>query len=402
MAPKRAVAGGRPGTRLFLALVVLATVIAVEFYLVNLPAPLEVSSTSATTLWPVKIASGQQQIIVEGVGRDASGLLASHEGRKDELVEAYFERAHLSGLPLTRIQALKTPGGAPPSDWQRIELVSDEAREYVKPESPPAAGEPELRPEEAAAAKDDTCTTSILIYHDGDQLPIPRLRLFQKEGSGRDIFRLAEIAAEGTELKVVLDTESPKSGSLRGNDNAPGCKKILKVGGWTLKVQGSRKIELIVAAGEGFRFRFNKLKPGASVWEGGSGGAYDPFVLYPSPLKVAALSVSAEGGAPPEPLRVTAADEKSPLEIRKILIGSDELAVDYAGRAFVQKRGHYESVDLFERVDKYRTVAGLLAAANAAILGWVILTAKESWKKMRTKPPVPRVSSEVRPRKERR
>jgi hypothetical protein len=55
-----------------------------------------------------------------------------------------------------------------------------------------------------------------------------------------------------------------------------------------------------------------------------------------------------------------------------LLIGWDELQLDFAGRAMVQENGEYAvTFDLFQFASRNRLLAGILVMFDAALLEWV-------------------------------
>ncbi|HMF55723.1 MAG TPA: hypothetical protein VK619_05150 [Pyrinomonadaceae bacterium] len=376
---------GKPGVHLTVVIVVLTFVVFIQYYLINLPMPLDVNQVTPK-ITPAKATARSQQLILEDAVADASGLLASHTGRKNELVEAHFDMARLSDDTLAHLRVFESQIGSPPLDWQKIDLF---ARDVPRSHDGniQAGGEPELRPEEAQGVNDDTCRTSILIEQVVPTKRLQSIRFFQNDDSGMNSYRSAEMAIEGVELKVSLNTMSPPSDNLQGNVDALGCSKLLQVGGWKLPLKGARKIELIVAAGSNFRFRFQPLRADAALWADGLDSLYEPFELSPHPFKVKGVSILSQTHGDHLPLlSVTSRNADPPLEIKTLLVGSDEIQIDYSGKGLIKQGDDYISVDIMDRLKKYPIPAGLLAMANTALIGWFVQTVKASYKSSKQKP----------------
>jgi hypothetical protein len=338
----------RRSVRGIAALLVLAAAILVEYRLANIPLPVEIEN-NRVTIPPVKFG---QELVVEGPLVDAStGLLLAHEGKSTEIVNVYLDQAWLSKDTASE-QELDPRAASVPG------LIKYTTRD----------GD-EKRPPDYSRA----CSTSVEIRLAAENKLPGTIHFFQTNGPGGENYRDLEIRASGAELLVGLSTIPPEpspdniDADETGGDDGPGCLKQVAGAQWKKEMAGAFNVKSVVAADSKFNFRFLPMARNNPLW-GGHDGLFEPFTLGPLGLQARAVSIHTPNG--PTALEIRGADEKIPLRINSLKVGSDQFQVGVTGKGFVTVEGEDITVDLFERIKKYPFLAGLLVTANAALLAW--------------------------------
>lgn len=333
-----------------LGLLVLAAAVIVQYKLANIPQPVNLDTTEKFS--PAKVRLGQQKLIIEGpVVNSSEGVLFSHNGKPDEIVNVDFDRARLDEQT---IEMFREGGLSPPSITARIVYRAE------NPTTPPVG--------------DESCRTRV------EMRAIPKLpdeiHLFQLDAPGLNNYRQLEMTIRGAELTTQLISGSPSGSYLE-----PGCQKELKVGDWNKSI--ANDITTIAAENSALRFRFLPLKEGSALW-GDAEGFFEPFDLgapqvestaLPS-FQARAVSINPLGdgnksSATPALLSARSVDGGPLLTISGLKVGSDQILVSVAGKGWVQIDGEDETVNLLNRIEENPIPATLLGAANAALLAWV-------------------------------
>jgi len=357
------------------ALLVLAAAAFAQYKLANVPLPVNLETTEKFS--PAIVRLGQEELIIEGpLVNSTEGLLFSHDGGPNEIVDVSFERARLDEQTLQMFESL---GLRPPATPAGIDYRAQEAKQ------PSSGGEPcRTRVELRAAA----------------EMPA-ELHLFQLGTAGLNRYRHLEMTAKGAELTSYLLTESPGD-----TDVGPGCQKLLRVGDWNQSLS-TIEVAAIVADKTALRFTFKPLTPDSALW-GGDGAGLEPIDLGapklspndPPPFRARAVSIRRLGDptAVPSPLlSAQSTSDGPPLTIYGLRIGSDQLQLSIAGKGWAKIDGEDVTVDLLDRVQKNPIPSALLAAANAALLAWATRLILKSFS---TKPQSK--SSQARSRKSQR
>jgi hypothetical protein len=340
--------------RLAAALVVLIGAAILQYYLANVRLPVDIGATNKFS--PATIKLGQEELVIKNPFVNPSeGLLLSHVGNPNEVVDVYFDRARLGEESISLFEAL---GSKPP----------------------PASGPIDYITQNPARASDagEACRTFVQIEVPDASNPIDEFHLYQLEDPGLNRYRLIELKTIGRELIVHVSTEAPPGGS----PESPGCRKFLRAGDWNQPLTGSLGLKIFAAAGSSFHLVFRPVVARAPLWKGPD-GFFEPFglgspKLNPGdlpPFQAKAVSIKplqgdSSTGLSREILSAQATDKGALLSVDSLKIGSNQLQLGVSGNGRVKINGEDVTVDLFDRAKRYPIPAGLLAAANAALLAW--------------------------------
>lgn len=335
--------------RAVVGILLLAGAAFAEYGLANIPRPVNLDTTGKFS--PATIKLGQEELVIEGPVIDsAEGLLFSHNGRANEVVEASFGRARLAE---ETIGSFESVGSKPPSTPANIEYRAEEAK------SPPAGHEP-------CRTRVELCVTS--------KMPA-ELHLSQRERPGGNHYRYLEMTARGAEIVSHLETHSPN-----GSYVEPGCQKRLSVGDWNHSI--TVNVTTIVDENSSLRLYFRPVTPESTPWADADG--FLPFDVGvsetmnpddPRPFEARAVSIrSLIGGnstSGPPTLSAMSTGNGPLLTISDLRIGSDQLHLSVVGKGWVKINGKDETVSLLKLVTENPLLATLLGAANAALLALV-------------------------------
>jgi hypothetical protein len=333
-----------------LGLLVLAVAAIVQYKLAYIPQPVNLDTTGKFS--PATIKRGQENLIIEGPSVNSSeGVLFSHDGKPNEIVNVTFERARLDEQT---IEMFGDGESRPPAITAEIVYRTDEP-------TPPPIGE-------------ESCRTQVELRA-ASKMP-DEIQLFQLGDPGLERYRHLEMRTKGTELTSQLVISSPG-----GSYNEPGCQKQLKVGDWKKSIASD--VTTIVAENSNLRFRFQPLTTNASLWDGPD-GLFEPFDLGapqvnptdPPSFQARAVSIRSLSSVntpstSPALLSARSMDDGPPLTISGLKIGSDQLQLSVAGKGWVQVDGEDVTLNLLDRVQEHPIPAALLGAANGALLAWV-------------------------------
>jgi hypothetical protein len=333
-----------------LGLLVLAAAVLVQYKLANIPQPVNLDTTEKFS--PAKVRLGQEKLIIEGpVVNSSEGVLFSHNGKPNEIVNATFDRARLDE---ETIEIFRESGLSPPSITARIDYRAE------NPTTAPVG--------------DESCRTQVELRAT-PKMP-DEIHLFQLDAPGLNNYRQLEMTIRGAELTSQLVTGSPSGSYLE-----PGCQKELKVGDWNKSI--ANDVTTIAAENSALRFRFLPLKTDSPLW-GDAEGFFEPFDLgapqiestAPSSFQARAVSISPLGdgnklSSKPALLSAQSVDGGPLLTISGLKIGSDQLLISVAGKGWVQIDGEDATVNLLNRIEENPIPAAILGAANAALLAWV-------------------------------
>ena len=331
-----------------MGLLVLAVAVILQYKLANVPRPVNLESTGRFS--PATIKLGQEELVIEGpVSNSLEGMLFSHDGARNEIVDASFERARLDE---GTIELFRSLGLTPPSTPVRLDY---RVQEPSKP-----------------ATADESCRTRVEL-RTFSRMP-SEIHLFQLGDAGQDHDRHLEIETVGGQLTSHLFTQSPPNNS----DLAPGCQKLLRVGNWN---QSLTTVEVAAIADEGSRLQlsFKSLRSGSSLW-GGPEGFFEPFDLGAQQLNPTDLPPLQARGVSIRPLgnnkavalmNAESARDGTLLTVSGLKIGSNQIRISVAGKGWVKTNGEDETVNVLRRIEENKVLSGILAAGNAALLALV-------------------------------
>ncbi|HEX8150635.1 MAG TPA: toll/interleukin-1 receptor domain-containing protein [Pyrinomonadaceae bacterium] len=328
--------------RLVAGLLLLSAALAPQVRLAYRPEPVSLEETGKFS--PAAARLGREVLTIEAPAPDAGGLLLTHVGKAGEIVDLGFERARLDGETLVLFGEQNPPTSPSPIDYVT-----------TRP-APGAPGEP--------------CRTFIRVRAADPRRPPSALHFYQKPAP--DAVRAVELKADGGVL-VSVDTDMPDEGDGR----APGCGKLLQVApGFSAPVSGVSTVGVVAEADSGARFSFSPATKNDSLWNGAEGffqpfafGKAAPAVLRARAVEVRALGGQASGAAPA--LGARSVDGGEPLSVESLQVGPDRLQVQVTGVGFLKVNGE-DHADPLGRVRRHPLPSLLLAAADAALLAWVV------------------------------
>lgn len=364
--------------RVFVALLVLAGAIYLQYRLANIPVLVDVEK-SKPPYTPATALVLREELVVDtptvdnSTGQTSAGLLFSGEGTDYVSVEARFDSAQIGKDFIELLQTDPEQKSFPTLDRQAIvysAMPTEEAAVSARDTRP--------QPMKQRAAP---CRTSIAVKLPEGAKPLTELHFFQLQ-PGSDHDRRFEMKAVGADVVVELVTSNLTDdfGEMQGTD----CGKTLSIGQWNRSFTAPAPIRIVVPAGSAFRFSFTSAE-GKMPWTG-PGKFYEPFRLVALPLNARAVrEVQLEAPAAilpatptspfssPTPIRESrSVDGEPPLLLKYFRVGPEELQLDFAGRAMVQENGQYVmTFDLLEFIRRNMILAGILAMLNAALLEWI-------------------------------
>ena len=327
-------------------LLVLAGAAFAQYKLANVPEPVEVETIKE--LSPATVRLGQEELIIEGPVVDAEqGMLFSHNGRPNETVDVRFDRARLGKETLESFQRLRA---SPPSTAAAIN--------YRPMKSKSADGH-------------EPCRTRIDLFS-FSKMP-EEIHLFQYGDPGQNYHRHIEMTAKGAELVSGILTASPDESAL-----APGCQYSLDVGEWSEPI-GRVQVTIVMNDNSTVRLYFRPRTPGTNPWAETKGvlpldlGAQKLKSTDAQPFQAHGVRIKPLGGgdSASDLVSATSLNDGPLLNIRGLMIGSDELQLSVSGKGWVATGGKIKTVNLFSLIEQNKIISAILGAANAALLAWV-------------------------------
>lgn len=350
-----------PGLRIPIALLALVGAVFVHYRLGNIPLPIEVER-APVRFTPVSAAliNNEALVIAQPARQHTSTnvspqLLFSDEGKDVVTVEARFESARL-GDDINDLLRRELPKRPLPNEGMQPVVYATEGDEET------AAAVQLPQTDERA----EPCRTAISIMLVNTAVP-SEIHFSQTMGPGSDRYRYFEMKAVSADLMVQLLTRN-----FEGNTQAPGCRKTLLVGQWSRTFSSPVPLNIVVAAGTSFRFSFTPLA-GRTPWTETS-GTFEPFALEGVPLVASSLRKISVGISPPgaDLFNASSLTGAQPLLLKHLLVGADEVKLDFSGKAMVQENGKFVvTFDLLEFAYKNKILAGILGILDIALLGWV-------------------------------
>jgi hypothetical protein len=324
------------------ALSVLVLVGGLEYYLANVPLPVDVP--------PGVQARGERDILViENPDiRSAQDLVLSHVGRRGEAVDVYFDDAVFLSETLDLFHLL---GLNPPESPGPIAYIT----------------------KFSGKTRNDTCRTFVRGRLSNPGQPGTRLSFFQPRVADTERHRYLGIKASRSNLALEMNTIGPADENASPNP----CKVMLQAGNWTQSIGGSVPVTVSLAPDKDLRLHFESLGATESPW-GGTEDLFEPFALTagPRPLFAEGLhidSLSASGPAGPKVPRFVAraANDKSLLLIDHLKIGPEQMEITASGKGWLTRDGQKLTVDLMDRISKNPMTAALLATATSGLITWL-------------------------------
>lgn len=333
--------------RLMAGLLVLTGAIIPQLYLLFRPEPLNLKDTGKFS--PAELMLGREELMIDGpVTNSDEGLLLSHIGQPNEIVDFSFDRARLDGETLLQLSDLN-----PPTNPTRIDYLTTKSAQRIEGES---------------------CRTGIDVKLADARKPPGTLHFYQTDAPGGDIYRRLDMKATGGELILSINTY--------GDDvSAPGCRKKLAIGSdFSFPTEGAYPLAIVAEADSVFHLSFNPAMAENTLWDKPD-SFFQPFDLgreqnspdAPAPLRARVVEIRTLGGdkssGPTSLLSARSIEDGELLIIESLKVGSDRIQINVSGRGLVKENGK-DYVNLVDRLKRHLLVAVLLAVANVAILVW--------------------------------
>jgi hypothetical protein len=342
--------------RILAAALVLAAAIFFQYRLTEFfPLPVEVER-STPPYSPARAALREELIVdhpswqpAAGQSADSQTMLFAGNAKDSVSVDAHFGAARLHDDMIELLRSDPDQKQLPPEGLQPISYVS------VDEETAPHENE-------------EPCRTLVsVIPADAARLPTELHFLQLKLGSDRNL--TLEMEAVEADLVVQVETRNSTPNSA-GKIQGPGCTKALSVGDWDYPpFSTALMISIVVPAGT--RFGFSFVFPEETSWSAENG--YEPFELEAAPLSARTVRKFAQGATSGVPLfeagSVTGAE---PLLLKHLFIRSDEVKLNFSGKAIVRENGKYVATfDPWEFAKKNQLLLAILTILNAALLEWL-------------------------------
>lgn len=351
--------------RILVAALVLTGAIFFQYRLTEFfPLPVEVEKSTPPYSPATATLRGREELVVDHpswqpVGdppADSRPVLLTHDEEDSVEVEAHFDTARLRDDLLELLRNDPDQKQMPPAGLNRIAYTSADEEETAPGKNP---GQYE---------DDELCRTSISIaLADGASLPT-ELHFFQLERGYPGNTRF-EMIAVGADLVVELETRNFAANSA-GKIQGSRCTKALSVGDWNHPPFSGALIPIVVPAGTHFDFSFTafagKTRSSAEI-------GYEPFKLEAAPLTARAVRKITQGATSSMPLiEAASVNVDEPLLLKHFLIRSDELRLDFSGKAMVRENGKYVATfDPWEFAKNKPTLLFVLTIFNAALVEWI-------------------------------
>lgn len=346
--------------RILAALLILGGAIFLQYRLANIPLPVDVEDSTRPYTPQTAELIKQEGLVVDGPSINRSGsvpnarMLFSGDGAEFVAVEARFDSATL-GKHFVNILRTDPNQRIPPETPQPISYT-------------PEAGEEPTEDNKTKDSSSAPCRTSVDISLT-ENGPMPsELRIFQKT-AGSEKSRILEMNAIGADLVVHLLTKNFSKAEV-GQMQGLNCAKTLAVGTWSESFSAPAPVDIVVPAGTSFRLSF--IGSEGKISGSRSKRYYEPFQLVALPLNARAVRKIKFETAGPALFDASKMEEASPLVLKHLRLGSEDVQLDFAGQAMVRQGGKFAvTFSLLEFAKANPILAGILAMFDAALLEWI-------------------------------
>ena len=331
--------------RAVVGILVLAGVAFAQYKLAHVPRAVDVATINE--LSPALIKDGEEFVIEAPTINAAEGMLFSHDGKTNEIVDVSFDQARLDAATVATFESYGF-GLKPPATPARIY--------YQAQESPPSTEQP--------------CHTQVEL-RTTSQMPA-EIRLSQFDPPGSKLDRYLQVKFKGAELTTNVITDSADD-----SDRGPGCQKLLRVGDWKQSF-ASGSATIVAAQDSPVRFYFRPRTADENLWAETQGflplalGARKENSTQPV-FQAREVSINLVGSDGSSVARVSArsADGGPLLTINGLSLGPDQMRISIAGKGFVKVNGKPATVNLLKPIQDNPILLALLVATNGALLAWV-------------------------------
>jgi hypothetical protein len=329
----------RPMVHKLSALFVVLALAAAHYYLSHLPLPQQIAGYNPVT-------AGANEVLLLDRPQPGTGPLLVYEGVLGETVDLYVTRGRLAD---TTRQQFARLGLQPPERSGPAHLVA-----------------------EAAKGK-----TYFQIWFEPLASGRPRLYLSSPRQPGEDAQRLV-LHPESARLTIKAESALPPT------ERSASGEKSLQIGDWSTPLPDPLPVSLIVEPGAQARLRF--------VGPESKDGLMDRLGFPPAESSAGKIMASSFGVRLADAARYTlyacaaatgrllwqadvlqtgqCPDDRERLALSDFRLGSSGIALTASGAAWVQKDGAPATVDVVAWLKNNPVLAALIAAADAAVLGW--------------------------------
>ena len=293
---------------------------------------------------PAVVKSHEEELVIENPIFEPDRVVFSFDGRMNQIIDVHFEKAQLTGDTFARFQSKAVP---PPVEAQAIDLVTD------------------LSMQPTTQSENRTCLAFLKVeVAPASSFPTSE-RFFQLSSSitQRDFYMQVD-----SDLLVSMKV-SPLLTAVDSPAVWPsGCRKLLKVGNWEWHNAGYWEILVKAAANYPIHLSISGLWKDAKE-------PFQPFNFGATPLQARAISINklTSSNDGPALLNVSASPGTF-LNISTFTLNSEQIQLDYSGRAFVKIRGKYVTASFRDYFKRYPLFEAILTPAILALVGWCLLT----------------------------
>jgi hypothetical protein len=340
--------------RILVAVFVLGGAVYGQYRLARIPLPVDVETSKAGYTPVIAALFKREMLVVQEPSRQSADeaqreMLLADDGSEAVTVETHFQSARLHD-DITTLLVHANKSVPSPGPHQIVYSTEGEAESSA------------IRPHPFVDRNAKPCQTAIHIsLAEKNRIPT-ELQFYQTDGPGALHNRAFAMKAMGADLVVELLTRN-----LAANFQGPGCTKTILVGDWSHTFASPVPLKIILPAGTTVEFWFTPLleKP---PWQGPD-GVFEAFELEALPIAVSSISNVANNI---QVFNAKPAKPTQPLLLKRLLIGSSELQLHYAGEALVKENGNYAvTFNIWEFVKSNPLLAGILAMLDAALLEWI-------------------------------
>lgn len=340
--------------RILVAAVVLGSAVYAQYRLARIPLPVDVEISKAGYTPATAALFKREMLVLRGPSRQTADeaereMLFADNGSESVTVETHFQSARLHDDTTNLLVHANKPVPSPGLHEIVYSTEGDAASSSTRPRQPV---NPSAKP----------CQTAIHIsLADKNRVPT-ELQFYQTDGPGALHNRTFEMKALGADLVVELLTRN-----LVANFQGAGCTKTILVGDWTHTFASPVPLKIILPAGTTLQFWFTPLEEKAP-WQGPD-GVFEAFELEALPIAVSSVSKVANND---QVFNANSAKATQPLLLKRLLIGSSELQIHYAGEALVKENGNYAvTFNVWEFAKSNPLLASIFAMLDAALLEWI-------------------------------
>ena len=335
-------AWNKPAVRKAAAIAILVAAVLTQVFFKNIPWPLDIESTDKLRNPSAELAT--REFVLKDAEVMRNHELLSYDGNAWAAADMDFEAAELVRPPATLLALSKD--GAPPTrsgQWHYVTFEDESG----------SGGEP--------------CRTFIHVKVENSEGGPGEFHLYQLGEPGSNHSRKIEIKADSNRLVVDANTSPPNPTKRK----APGCSKTLQMGEWQTRLQNV-PVSFTVPPNAALRITFVSESPNPPSWAG-SGNEFKSAQLGPVLARELTLRAIQEDGSPMKvpPTLHLSAFRNSPMKIKDLALGSEDVKIDVSGKAWAAANGNRLGFDLLDAALRNPTTGAILTATNAVLLAFL-------------------------------